>query len=1021
MPLNYRLALDVGSASLGWAVIRLDDNFKPKAIVVAGVRIFPDGRNPKDGTSLAVTRREARAARRRRDRLLKRKARLLKALVDHGLFPSERAEQKALERIDPFELRASGLDKPLHPHQLGRAIFHLNQRRGFKSNRKTDSKENEGSVMKAAISGVRAALDQDNCRTVGEWLYKRKLRGLPVRARFREKREVNHEGRAKIEKSYDLYIDRAMIEEEFDCLWAAQAAFDPVTYHEQARSEIKDIIFFQRKLRPVDPGRCTFFPDEPRAPLALPSVQRFRIYQEVNHLRWLDSQLSLQALSITQRNAVVRALDHSAKRTFAQLRKVAGLEQDIAFSIEDDKRHELRGNATSAILSRKNLFGALWFKLSPEEQDEVVLRLLEEESEEALTQWLTTKFSLTDDQASAIANVTLPAGYGSLSRKAIARILPALMDTVCTYDKAVIQAGIDHHSVLDARATGEVWPSLPYYGRALPRHVGFGTNNPDDPEEIRYGRIANPTVHIGLNQIRVVVNELIQRYGHPSQVVVEVARDLKMSRDKKREVVRRQAENQKRNARYRSEIARVLGIAEDRVSRELLHKMILWEELSPDPTDRRCPYSGTQIGLSLLLSDAVEIDHILPFSRTLDDSLNNKTVVLRQANRVKSNQTPWEAFGRKPIEGFDYGEILTRVRPMPKEKRYRFSRDGMEVWLRDDQDFLARALSDTSYLSRITKAYMELICPQATWVVPGRLTSWLRERYGLSKSDIIGWNGQKNRDDHRHHAIDACVIGVMDRSLLKRIADASARAHEESRDRLIANLPLPWPTYRDHVKRAINNIWVSHKPDHGYERAMHNDTAYGLIGNGKVRVRKVVNGVRKRVEEKLAVIPITNERAAERHGYLPNGEPRPYKGYKGDSNYCIEIVLDEGKWVSEVISTFQAYQVIREKGEEKGWKVLRHPSRGIRGKPLIMRLMINDTVRLEHDGEERTMRVAKISGNGQIFFADLHEANVDARNRDASNPFKYVSKMAGSLRSSKARPVTVSPSGRLRDPGFTLR
>jgi CRISPR-associated endonuclease Csn1 len=423
----------------------------------------------------------------------------------------------------------------------------------------------------------------------------------------------------------------------------------------------------------------------------------------------------------------------------------------------------------------------------------------------------------------------------------------------------------------------------------------------------------------------------------------------------------------------------------------------------------------------MLLSDQVEIEHILPFSQTLDDSLNNKTVSLRSANRAKGNRTPWEAFGKQESAGFRYDDILQRAQVMPRNKRYRFAPDGKEQWLKYDKGFLDRALNDTRYLSRLAKEYLEFICPQDTWVIPGRLTGMLRRVYGLNSPDILGWQGQKNRDDHRHHAIDACVIGVTDRSLLKKVSDTSARARDQLQGRLLQEMPLPWPSYREHVKRVVNGIWVSHKPDHSYEKAMHNDTAYGLLPDGYVRVRKEVDGVRRRQPEKLKVIPVASAKAGERHGFLPDGSPRPYKGYKGDSNYCIEIMRDDvsGKWLSEVISTYQAYQVIREHGREEGWKRLRNPRHALDGRSLVMRLMINDVVRLEHEGELRTWRIVTISGNGQIFFAGIHEANVDARNRDKSDPFSYVSKMAGSLQKSKARRVTISPAGPLSDLGFT--
>ena len=134
----FRLALDLGSTSLGWALFRLNQDREPTAIIRSGVRIFSDGRNPKDGSSLAVTRRAARAMRRRRDRLLKRKARMLDQLVQHGFFSADPAARKALESLNPYQLRAKGLREALGPGEFARALFHINQRRGFQSNRKTD-------------------------------------------------------------------------------------------------------------------------------------------------------------------------------------------------------------------------------------------------------------------------------------------------------------------------------------------------------------------------------------------------------------------------------------------------------------------------------------------------------------------------------------------------------------------------------------------------------------------------------------------------------------------------------------------------------------------------------------------------------------------------------------------------------------------------------------------------------------------------------------------------------------------
>jgi CRISPR-associated endonuclease Csn1 len=584
------------------------------------------------------------------------------------------------------------------------------------------------------------------------------LNGDPVRARYRQTKQVKEDGKTKIDKSYDLYIDRAMVEAEFEAIWARQATLNPTTYSEQAKAALKDVLLFQRNLRPVKPGRCTLIPTEERAPLALPSTQRFRIYQEVNNLRLLRAGPKDEALTLTQRDQLVVALEQNNKRTFTQIKKLLGLDGQTQFNFEDPKREELKGNTTSAILSHTKHLGETWFEFDEATQDEIVWQLLNEENESRLIAWLMQKTGVDAEKAETIANVALPEGYGSLSRQALARILPELRKTVITYDKAVQAAGFEHHSRLNNygevsgrtfdtgieridQKTGEIqrlhaFHELPYYGEFLQRHVGFADPKatPETPEKY-FGKIANPTVHIGLNQVRKVVNALIKRYGHPSEVIVEVARDLKQSKKQRDEENKRQAENQKRNDRIRKDIANTLGLSEERVRHADIQKWILWEELSFDPADRKCPYSGVQISAQMLLSEEIEIEHILPFSRTLDDSLNNKTVSTRQANRIKENKTPWEAFGKENALGVIYADILLRAQKMPKAKRYRFAEDGLAQWDKEGKGFLPRALNDTRYLSRVAREYVSLICPQGTRVIPGQMTALIRQKLGLD--DIL--------------------------------------------------------------------------------------------------------------------------------------------------------------------------------------------------------------------------------------------------------------------------------------------
>ncbi len=241
----YRLGIDLGTNSIGWAGINLDKDGNPCGILDMGVRIFPDGRDPQSKTSNAVARRLARGQRRRRDRYLKRRGDLLGELVEYGLMPADKDERAALARLDPYKLRARALDHPLDPYELGRALFHLNQRRGFKSNRKMAG--DDESDFRKAIDALRKSIDESGARTLGEFLAKLHEKGEPVRAR----------------PGLELYPDRALYADEFDVIRKAQSPHHSLS--DEQWDSLKNHIFFQRPLKPVDPGLCQFEPGKKRA------------------------------------------------------------------------------------------------------------------------------------------------------------------------------------------------------------------------------------------------------------------------------------------------------------------------------------------------------------------------------------------------------------------------------------------------------------------------------------------------------------------------------------------------------------------------------------------------------------------------------------------------------------------------------------------------------------------------------------------------------------------------------------
>ena len=187
---------------------------------------------------------------------------------------------------------------------------------------------------------------------------------------------MTRHGKSKKDRAYDFYADRAMIEHEFEALWAKQSSLNSGLFTEAAHNELKDILLFQRPLKPVKPGRCTLMPDEERAPQALPSTQRFRIYQELNNLRFLTPDLKELALTLEQRDNIAALLE-KGDATFPKIRKSLELPGTVHFNLEDIKRDRLKGNKTSNVLAKPDHFGETWHGFPHELQDSIVDQLLE--------------------------------------------------------------------------------------------------------------------------------------------------------------------------------------------------------------------------------------------------------------------------------------------------------------------------------------------------------------------------------------------------------------------------------------------------------------------------------------------------------------------------------------------------------------------------------------------------------------------------------------------------------------------
>lgn len=1098
---NWRLGFDLGSNSLGWTALFLSNDGHPSGLIDMGVRIFSDGRDPQDQQSNAAKRRMPRGARRNRDRYLQRRSKFLRMLTDYGLMPADASERAELEALDPWVLRARGLGEALEPHAFGRALFHLQQRRGFQSNRLTDKASDEKGKVNQGAELARLAMGHIGAETLGQLKGQPRLENLErpegQRKAMPLARVRSHGEGAKL--AYDYYPLREMIADEFDLLWTAQARHNPRLTAE-ARKALRDALLFQRDLKPQPVGRCTLEPDEERAPNALPSMQRLRIYQELNNLRIAKrSGEPRMPLSLAERDSVAAKLSTTAKLSLKQIRTVLGLSDAASFSIEEGGRDYLDGDKTHDIMcgTAKNKAGWKgWAELPCEEQDalveillgraapvkgstqaviythrqivsrvsaalavadETARSLVEAKDQNAITAFLCERYHLHEDTAERIAIVRLPDGHGRLGRTAGAKVVPHLIASdesgeLRTFDKAVVAAGYLSHSMLGAGEVHDTVDGLPYYGVVLEHSVAFGSGNPADPEEKRIGKVANPTVHVALNQLRHVYNALAARLGPPAQIVIELARGLPLSAKGKSELEKTQRENRAANEK-RSKELEAFGVPNTYENRMRLR---LWEDL--DATGKRCPYSGNQISSSILFSGEVEIDHILPFSRTLDDGFGNKILAFRERNRAKGHHSPWEAveagiFSRETIEA--------SMRDLPRNKAWRFGPDAMERFENEERGFLDRQLNDTRYISRLAKQFLDATGAQ-TWVVNGRLTADLRHVWGLnavlsshnsapssSEANAV----MKNRNDHRHHAIDAFVVACTDRSMVKAASDAAKVVEDEfaagrrESMRLLEKVPDPFEGYLQAVKEAAARLIVSHKADHGLQGELHEGTNYGVVktqdGGQRLATRKAItsltaNEIKNIGDDRIRreLMPLVQVSDAERkaallkysqdtghlrvrihkvqaafetirHGPDGKGESH-YRAVIPGENYCMDVVeTPDGKWQGIGITRFEAHQP----GWKKKWR-----QKFADGK-LVMRLRKGDLLKILNDGEEKIMLVHDLRPSANLCKLAPHNETGKLQERhdldNEKDPFRWDFGSISGYKQRRARSVRITADGQL--------
>lgn len=935
------LGFDIGVTSIGWAFV------EGEALKDCGVRIFTKAENPKNGDSLAAPRREARSTRRR---LARRKARLntIKRLLceEFGLNLNDylandgelpKAYETTKDTKSPYELRTLALEQKLEPKELARVILHIAKHRGYgNKHAKTESDKDSKKVLSAIKTN--AAAMKDKYKSVGEYLYKEfyqkeRLEGEKKgNTPTKEFKNVRNKG-----ENYEHCVAQEQVRAELELIFQKQREFGfhfseklykVATKNDKTKeldfaSAIMEIAFYQRDLKSFADkvGECVFYKDENRAPKdSLSAMEFVALTRIINTLKNLDEKSKNLGIGETygkdKIQEILKIVLDKGEMSYKKLRDILHLDERILFAKDSklDYTKEVQEAEKAKFIELKNLkafkkaIGGDFSKFAREELDDIATEITLIKSKENLVKKLQNYPALSKEQVEALSNLSF-AKHIDLSLKALHRILPFMYEGL-RYDEAVQKAGLQEHK--KHLQKGEFLIPLKEYEPYL----------------------ANPVVARALSEYRKVLNALLKKYGKVHKIHLEFTREAGKNYEERKKIEKEQKEHFEANQKAIQQ-CEILGLP---VNGANILKMKLWLEQG-----ECCAYSGKKITTEDLKdSNKLQIDHIYPYSRSFDDSYMNKVLVFAKENQNKLDKTPFEAFGSNKEK---WDRILSFSAKLPKQKQRRISNTNFKD---KEGGFLARNLNDTGYIARLASQWTnhclkfedlrenevsiagEKGSSVHIEVISGSLTATLRHYWGL---------GDKDRNNHLHHAVDAIILAYTNAKSIKAFADFR-KNQEQNKARFYAGQIVeseykvkraffePCENFRSKVLEKLDFIFVSKPPRKRARGALHEETFYSFedekflekyggkqgvqkaITLGKIRqvgTKIVKNGEMVRVdifkdkEGKFCAVPIYTMDFAL--GILPNKAVAIGKDKEGvikdwiemDSNYdfCFSLFKDD--------------------------------------------------------------------------------------------------------------------------------
>lgn len=808
------LGLDVGTTSIGWAVIK-ENNGNKMTINGMGSRIIPLATDEKNefeqGNAISKNqkRTQKRTQRKGYDRYQLRKKDLLEQLTSLGMLPAK--ELFSISAVELYGLRAKAISEKISPGEIGRIFFHLNQKRGYKSSRKDEIKDKKETEYVALVKS-RYSQIKEAALTIGQHFHKQLLKS----ERYRIK---------------DQIFPREAYIEEFNAICQKQKQYYPQLLTDERTQLIRNkIIYYQRPLKSQKGlvSVCEFegrwyknkedkniFSGPKVAPKSSPLFQVCKIWESINNITINTKRGDAFEISIDKKRELFQYLDTHDKLSENELFKLLGIGKNEGYYGNKSLTKGIQGNLTKAAISKiigdKQLEEKLLAFDLPVEYFEKINKLTGEVTtcnrvnsnienqplyklwhiiysipeENEIVKKLVSDFNIEENKARELAKIDFTkGGFSNKSAKAIRNILPYLMEGA-RYSDAMSLAGYNHSNSLTNEQKNR---------KILKDRLSLLPKN----------SLRQPVVEKILNQMINLVNAIIDEYGRPDEIRIELARELKQSLEERNKTFKNNNEREREHKKIAERLENEYRI---KANRRNIEKWKLYEQ-----TDGRCLYCGEKIELADFLNgEESDIEHIIPKAKLFDDSFQNKIPSHQKCNKAKGDMTAFDYMLTQSQEHLHRFEesiaILYKNQKLTKAKRDKLLMTESKIPL----NFIARQLRQTQYIARKSHQLLQEVCANV-WATSGSVTEKLRKLWGwedtlmrlqlskykqAGKTEIVEFesNGQlhkkerikywSKRDDHRHHAIDALTIACTQQGFIQRMNTLNSK---HTRDEMFAEV-----------------------------------------------------------------------------------------------------------------------------------------------------------------------------------------------------------------------------------------